>query len=184
MRINEEPETVELTAQTAPHMTASEVVLGRLVGLDNNGRPLVSYALGAFNAEAVPALSTQAVRLQDVGRQLALLFAGGDAQNPVIMGLIHSPLNEVLNAASPTESRVVEEFSGELQANLQTAATPTETRIEGKRLVFEAEDEVVIRCGESAIILTKNGKVTIRGKYLLSRASGVNRILGGSVQVN
>ena len=41
-----------------------------------------------------------------------------------------------------------------------------------------------LRCGKASITLTRAGKVLIRGAYLLSRSSGVNRIKGGSVQIN
>jgi hypothetical protein len=34
------------------------------------------------------------------------------------------------------------------------------------------------------LTLTHAGKVLIRGAYVLSRSSGVNRIKGGSVQIN
>ena len=50
--------------------------------------------------------------------------------------------------------------------------------------MFTAESEIVLRCGEASITLTRAGKVLIRGTYLLSRSSGVNRIKGGSVQIN
>jgi hypothetical protein len=56
--------------------------------------------------------------------------------------------------------------------------------VEGKRVVLSAADEIVLRCGKSSITLTRAGKVVIRGAYLLSRASGVNRIKGASVQIN
>lgn len=49
---------------------------------------------------------------------------------------------------------------------------------------IEATKEVVIRCGESSLTLTSGGKVMLRGSYVLSRSTGVNRILGGSVQIN
>ncbi|HMW72235.1 MAG TPA: hypothetical protein PKD17_10465, partial [Cellvibrionaceae bacterium] len=64
--------------------------------------------------------------------------------------------------------------------------TPAErsANLDGKRLVFEAEEEVQIKCGEASINLYKDGRVVIRGRNLISRASAVNRILGGSVQVN
>ena len=56
--------------------------------------------------------------------------------------------------------------------------------LDGQRIVLEGKEEVVIKCGEASITLTKAGKILIRGHYLLNRASGVNRIMGGSVQVN
>jgi hypothetical protein len=56
--------------------------------------------------------------------------------------------------------------------------------IDGKRVTFDAREEIVLRCGKASITLTKAGKVLIRGAYLLNRSSGVNRIKGGSVQIN
>ena len=56
--------------------------------------------------------------------------------------------------------------------------------IDGKRVTFDASKEIVLRCGKSSITLTRAGKVLIRGAYLLNRSSGVNRIKGGSVQIN
>ena len=61
---------------------------------------------------------------------------------------------------------------------------PVEVKLDGQQLVLSAEQEIVLRCGEASITLTRAGKVLIRGAYLLSRSSGVNRIKGGSVQIN
>ena len=59
-----------------------------------------------------------------------------------------------------------------------------EASLGGERLEFTAGREIVFRCGDASITLTKAGKVLIQGAYLLSRSSGVNRIKGGSVQIN
>ena len=56
--------------------------------------------------------------------------------------------------------------------------------IDDERLVLSAQREVTIQCGKASITLTRAGKVLIRGEYLLSRSSGVNRIKGASVQIN
>ncbi|MDH5258920.1 MAG: hypothetical protein OEX07_12975 [Gammaproteobacteria bacterium] len=53
-----------------------------------------------------------------------------------------------------------------------------------ENIVFEADKEIVLKCGKSSITLTRAGKVLIRGAYLLSRSSGANRIKGGSVHLN
>ncbi len=53
-----------------------------------------------------------------------------------------------------------------------------------ERKTIAAKQEIVLRCGKASITLTRAGKVLIRGAYLLSRSSGVNRIQGGSVQIN
>jgi hypothetical protein len=52
------------------------------------------------------------------------------------------------------------------------------------RLVLEAQREIVLKCGDASITLTRAGKIILRGTYVLSRSSGVNKIKGGSVQIN
>ena len=49
---------------------------------------------------------------------------------------------------------------------------------------LSAEREVTIRCGKASITLTREGKIILRGTYISSRSSGVNRIKGGSVHLN
>jgi hypothetical protein len=51
-------------------------------------------------------------------------------------------------------------------------------------MIVSAKEQLVLRCGKASITLTKAGKVLIRGEYVQSRSSGVNRIRGGSVQIN
>jgi len=47
-----------------------------------------------------------------------------------------------------------------------------------------ATDELILECGKSKISLRADGRVVILGGYLLSRSSGVNKIKGGSVEIN
>jgi hypothetical protein len=68
-----------------------------------------------------------------------------------------------------------------------TPAPPTEeaqaTAIP-ERIELVAEREIVLRCGEASITLTRAGKIILRGTYVLSRSSGVNKIKGESIQIN
>ena len=57
-------------------------------------------------------------------------------------------------------------------------------KIDGRKIMVEGRDEVVLRCGRASITLTRDGRVAIRGVKLSSRASGSNKIKGGSVQIN
>lgn len=59
-----------------------------------------------------------------------------------------------------------------------------EAIVDGRRVVIEGHESVLIKCGDSAIELRADGKVVIRGKEVVSRASGTNRIRGGAVKIN
>jgi hypothetical protein len=159
-----------------PVLAPGEIILGQLKALDAQGVPMVDYDCNP-DATPQPAVSTLPVTRQHLGRQVALLFAAGDLRKPVIMGFIHNPLDELLeNFATPEQ---ITEVDAEPQGNEREVV-----KVDGRQVVIEGQEEIVLKCGESSITLTKAGKIIIRGKYLLSRASGVNRILGGSVQVN
>ena len=95
------------------------------------------------------------------------------------MGLIHSPLHDLIVAYDAKSHELPTNETSE-----SSALKADDVTIDGKRIVLEGREEVVIKCGEASITLTKAGKILIRGNYVLNRASGVNRILGGSVQVN
>jgi hypothetical protein len=145
-----------------------EIVLGLLTAFDTDGRPLVTYLHSGYSQRA--AVSAVALTPRDAGRQVALLFVNGDLQKPMVIGLIHGGFGETLDDCA-----------------LLPASEPTigqALRVDGKKVVVTGEEEIVLQCGESSITLTTAGKIEIRGKYLVSRATGVNRILGASVNVN
>jgi hypothetical protein len=136
------------------------VVIGTLAGFDDSARPQVVFPGTAPDAP-LTALSTVALEQKELGRSVVLQFEGGDRNKPVILGLLQQPLTS--------------ETAGEKQIDVT---------LDGERLVLTADKEIVLRCGKASITLTRAGKVLIRGAYLLNRSSGVNRIKGGSVQIN
>ena len=119
----------------------------------------------AANPSSEPAVSQSIVPLtaDDIGRSVVLAFDGGDVGRPIVLGIIEAPDAVGLPRALSQELDV---------------------RVDGERVTIEAEREVVIKCGEASITLTRAGKVLIRGTYVLSRSSGANRIKGASVDVN
>ncbi len=146
-------------------------------------------------SESVAALATIPVLPQHIGRQVALLFTQGTNPRPIVIGFLYSPLQQVLdNLFDSSEAITAIDKQADQTVFDTTIATTREmidtnlqtdtVHVDGKRVVLEGQEEVVLKCGEASITLTRNGKVVIRGKYLLSRSSGINRILGGSVQVN
>ena len=53
-----------------------------------------------------------------------------------------------------------------------------------RRVVIEADEELLLRVGDASIQISRDGKVVIRGEHVLTRAKGTNRIKGGSVAIN
>jgi len=169
--------TLEESPTASSDISPGEIIIGTLIEVNKQGQPLVDYSENP-SEQSLVALTTLTMDQKQVGRQVALLFKNGDLNSPVIMGVIHSPLHEMLENFDQTGS--TQETSVEIESDLSV----DDVRIDGKKIVFDAKEEIVLKCGESSITLTKSGKILIRGKYLLNRSTGVNRIMGGSVQVN
>ncbi len=93
--------------------------------------------------------------------EVVLVFEEGDLARPVVLGVLRSPTSE-----GPW------------------AQPPIVAEADGRRLVLEGKDEVVLRCGDASITLRRNGRVVIRGAEVESRASGTNKVRGGSVRIN
>jgi hypothetical protein len=142
------------------------IVIARLTAIDAAGEPRIALP---WSSESTAARSMAALGEGDLGRDVAVLFEGGDPRRPVVMGRMHT--------SPPAAARATNE------APAAPAPAP-EVEADGERLVFSAEKEIVLRCGKSSITLTRAGKILIRGEYVLTRSSGVNRIQGGSVQIN
>ncbi|OAT19179.1 hypothetical protein M977_03002 [Buttiauxella gaviniae ATCC 51604] len=51
-------------------------------------------------------------------------------------------------------------------------------------LIFSSEKKITLRCGKSSITLYPNGKITLKGEYILSDSEGINRLSGGRVDIN
>jgi hypothetical protein len=139
---------------------------GRIVGVDADGRALVSFEGGdAVLARTLVQfdVATDPVSLPSV----ALVFEAGDLSRPIIAGWLHD------RAVVPPKDLAARQLP-----------TPREAVIDGERLVFKAEKEIQLVCGGSSITLTKDGHIVIKGAHLVSRSSGVNKIKGASVNIN
>lgn len=183
---NHQTDYQDETLRNGSTMAPGEIIIGSLVDIDSQGQPLVDYPESPVT-QPLTAMSTLGLNKQHIGRQVALLFANGNAQSPVIMGLIHSPLHDLITTyeLSPTEAPEQQQEPGPDEDSVSSQLRPdTDLSINKKRHVIEAEEEIVLKCGDASITLTKAGKILIRGKYVLTRSEGVNRIMGGSVQVN
>jgi len=132
--------------------------------VDSAGVPWVRLPEGRVTS----AKTTTSVTVEELSKAAeagakAVIALLCDTQEPVIVGII---------AARPDISETT------------PGAEPLTAEIDGERIVLTGHDEIVLRCGQASITLTKAGKILLRGAYVSSRSSGVNRIKGGSVQIN
>lgn len=51
-------------------------------------------------------------------------------------------------------------------------------------VLIDAGRKLTLRCGKSSITLYPNGKIVLRGEYILSDAEAVNRLAGGRIELN
>lgn len=156
---------VELAVETGP---ISSPRSGRLVGVNDQGRPLVDYPgnpFGPLRARTTVVLAAPALeRAVEDQCAVLLLFEDGDPGRPIVVGLLHDQM-PVAAPSGPTTAEV--EIDGQPQ-----------------RVELAAQDELVLRCGQASLVLRRNGRVLVRGTYVETRSKGVNRIKGGSVQIN
>ena len=133
------------------------VQLGTLVALTEDGAPLILDA--SFpDSPARSARSIVDLTAAHIGGQVVLAFDGGNPLRPIVLG-------------------VLMQQTGQQQAQVSVEG-------DGQRVLVSAAEQLVLRCGKASITLTRAGKVLVEGTYVLTRSSGVNRIKGGSVQLN
>lgn len=153
-----------LSGRSALHQRESlpAVVTGELVAITDAGRtPLVLFA-GQQGSAAVRARAAVDLHGAHIGQPVVLMFEDGDASRPIVMGVLRQAEGWPL-AEPPAQV--------EVDAN-------------GERMIVSAREQLVLRCGKASVTLTKAGKVLIQGSYVSSRSTGVNRVKGGSVQLN
>ena len=141
------------------------ITVGSLIGIKKTGEPLVNFSTNG-SIVSLPARSILRLDQKDIGRKITVMFENGDYHKPIVTGLIQKP--EV----------------GKNPDNGHPDEKPIHVEIDGERLQLTAKKEIVLRCGKGSITITKAGKILIRGTYLLNRSSGVNKIKGGSIQLN
>ncbi|HEY9101215.1 DUF6484 domain-containing protein [Chitinimonas sp.] len=138
-----------------PPSKVEGIVVGTLTSCTDDGQAVVDIAdFGLLQLSARSVISLEASR---VGAAVALGFEQGDPLRPIILGFMQS---------SPASVTVQQDGAPE------------------RKLVLEATRELELRCGETSLTLTSDGRIQLRGRYITSHASATQRILGGSVQIN
>jgi hypothetical protein len=156
------------TPRSAPPLAeivrqAIGVVVGKVVAV-SDGTLFVQFPGNPGNS-ARPARSTIPVDAQLNEREVLLVFEENSLERPIVIGCLLPAAQEAAVETTKPKRKL-------------------EVLVDGASVDVTARERLTLRCGKASITLTRAGKILVRGAYLLSRSSGVNRIKGGSVQIN
>jgi hypothetical protein len=135
------------------------------------GQALVDYpsnAGGPVRARSIVVGPLKNLDNSPAGIPVLLVFENGDPGLPIIVGIIRDTLSSPVSQEEVTSA----------------VERPRDIVLDGKKVVLEANAEIVLRCGKSSITLKKDGKIVVKGTQIISRASGAQKIRGASVNIN
>ncbi|WP_163786400.1 DUF6484 domain-containing protein [Myxococcus vastator] len=163
----------QAAAQAKADERIAEPRIGWVAGADEQGELLVDFPGNPLGP--IPARSTVAVSAEEAFRAarerqgVVLLFEKGEPALPLVMGLLKTP------SSTPLTDRLLDDAFSRV---------PIEARVDGKRVVIEGREEVVIRCGKASLTLRRDGQIRLRGVNVSTEAEQVQKIKGGNVQIN
>ena len=162
------------TSQLPMLQRSDGMLVGKIVNIDEQGQIWVDFPdnpNGASLARITHAIQEQISRgMNLLNEDVVIYFEKGHTDMPVVLDRL---LLKVEKQPRPAPQQV------ELQVT-----NPEDATIDGKKVHFAAEEQMVLRCGRASITLTRAGKVIIRGAYLSTRSSGAHVIKGSSVKIN
>jgi hypothetical protein len=163
-------EVLELDFSRPVKLRGSRV--GALVGWSDAGEPVVDHPSnphGPIPARTtVPLDAASAAAAVERGQEVLLVFESERSDRPIIVGLLQQP-----------QSR-----DSQVDLRKPPADNKREALVDGRTVVFDAKDEIVLRCGDASITLRRNGRIVVKGTHVETRSKGVNRIKGGVVRIN
>lgn len=91
-----------------------------------------------------------------LGAKVLLAFDGGDPTRPIVLGIVHE------------------------RAGIQGRTI----HLKASRIVLEAQDELLLQCGEGSFEARRDGKVNVKGRNVTSRATRTHKVRGATVLIN
>lgn len=137
--------------------TGSAAVTGRIVSVSKDGVLIVDFPGNQLGAIEARSMLTSIPAQHSKSLPVLLVFENGDPTLPIVVGFVHRTV--VIEGSSPVGNRA-------------------------QRLLLDAEEEVLLRCGKSSVLLRRDGKVVIKGTKVVSRAVDENKIQGATVRLN
>ncbi len=146
-----------LTRNISGQVAEASPVVGTLVRITAEGAVFVDYP----GNEAGPVEARLAAELPAVSgpgwTPVVLLFENGNPGLPIVVGFVRSAAE---------------------------VAAAGQKRRRARKLVVQAEEEVLLECGKSSVLLRRDGKIILKGCDIVSRASRSNKVQGATVRLN
>ena len=148
------------------------ICIGRIVEITDDRRVLVDFPENRcgrpIEARFVSLGSSPVESFQ--GAPVLMLFEDANPSLPIILGPILDRMPSSGQSGRPKTAgrRVISEQS------------TTERSI----AVVEATHELLLRCGDSSVTMKRDGKIVLKGRTIVSRASRTNKIRGSSIAIN
>lgn len=168
---------MENVKRLLPNPDNQKQLIGTLVGVDGENRPLVDFESNSSN-KPIPALSL--INFPSSTKAWfhfpipALINLVGNNNQPIIVGLIHEQLFSHPGQEIQTDNTNIEMPIEEY----------TQHKLNADFINIEGNDEIQFNCGKSSLSLKKNGQIIIKGEDITNRARSNNKIRGGSVKIN
>jgi hypothetical protein len=146
----------------APDLAPVGARIGRIVALDEGAVPRIDFEGNPHG----PLVARIALSTADADRlsaqwkdaEVLIVFASQDLRQPLITGLVRHSFDDPMHQ--------IADWNG------------------FRQLFLRAQEELTLQCGDAKIVLRRDGKVTIVGKEILSRAQDRHRIRGATVDIN
>jgi hypothetical protein len=153
-----------------PQLPGLAPCIGYLAGSNSSGDLLVEHeGTGPKPAKLVRGLSKSELAKEELrGREVLLVFEKGDPNRPIVINLMADPLEGLLSLVIPEGQ----------------PAGGKEVFLDGEKIILEAQEEIVLKCGLGSITIGKDGKIVIKGTHLVSRSKGLNKVRGATVRIN
>ena len=171
----------KIPAPKVTELHAMSSTIGKIVDVTEQGIAIVDFPENT--GQPIMARSTlgdiEKSQLTDFPAPVLLVFEQSDPLKPIITGFI----NKVLFTEQPT---VIKSSPEKAQKTEEAGNSDkvTDATIDGRKITFDAKQEILLRCGKSSILLRRDGKIVIKGSNLVSRSSATNKIKGSSVSIN
>jgi len=143
-----------------PLISGLTPLAARLVGFSASEQPLIVLDADP-SAAPQPARSLCELASADIGSELLLVHTDGHRSHPVILGkMLPHPRRD-----APADDQL-------------------DIQVDGKQITLEARERLELKCGKAHLSMEADGRIKIQGGYILSHASGINRIRGAAIKAN